>query len=149
MIPFSLLWGGFAFFWEASVVSSGAPAFFAFWGIPFVLVGAYIIVGRFFADARLRRATVYGLTSTRVIVLTGLFARRVKSLSLRTLTDLSLTERADRSGTITFGAVHPWASWAGAMPWPGLAQYQSPCFELIVDARSVYNRIREAQKAAA
>jgi len=148
VIPFSLMWGGFAVFWEASVLERDAPLFFVLWGIPFVLVGLYMIGGRFFADARLRGRTFYGLTSSRVIIVSGLFSRRVKSLSLRTLSDVTLSERADRSGTISFGPTTPWSSWAGSMPWPGTSQQQAPAFELIAEARSVYNKIREAQKAA-
>ena len=72
MVPFSLMWGGFSFFWEFKAVSSGGPLFFDLWGVPFVLVGLYMIVGRFFYEAMLRSRTYYGLTNERVIIISGL-----------------------------------------------------------------------------
>ena len=147
VIPFSLLWCGFAIFWEASVVTKGAPFFFMLWGIPFVLVGLYIVFGRFFVDARTRGRTFYGVTSERIIIVSGLFSRQTKTLQLRTLSDISLTERSDRSGSITFGPQHPMAQ---RLPsgWPGAGQYAAPAFDMIERAKEIYDLIRETQRTA-
>lgn len=149
MVPFSLLWGGFAIFWEYSVVSSGAPFFFKIWGIPFVLVGLYIIFGRFFVDSYQRARTYYGVTEQRIIIVGGLANREVKSITLQGLNDISLSERPDGSGSITFGPTNPtYAMWSGSA-WPGTAKKIVPAFDLIDQVRTVYNIIRESQRASA
>jgi len=172
LIPFSLMWGGFAIFWEASVLSQGrtdgreAPLFFSLWGIPFVLMGLYLIFGRFIVDALQRENSYYGVTDRRVMIVTGLFGERpsldlatlictitglarhkVKSLDLRTLTDISMMERADGRGTITFGPQVPYSSFAGT-GWPGWNRFASPSFDPIEHVKSVYEQIRGAQRKA-
>jgi hypothetical protein len=148
VIPFSLLWGGFVFFWEYTVLSRGGSAFFALWGIPFVLIGLYIIFGRFFVDAVQRKNTAYAVTPERVVIVSGILAKRTKSLNIDTLSDVSLSERSDGSGTITFGPAPPWYWMHPDGAWPGSSQQLIPTFEQIPDARSVYETIRSAQRDA-
>jgi hypothetical protein len=144
-IPFSLLWAGFAIFWEVSVFRTGAPIFFVLWGIPFVTVGFFMVIGRFWVDAWRRSRTTYAVTSDRIIISSGLFTPTSKSLNLRTLSDVTLQERADGTGTITFGNATPFAAMSAGMSWPGMPQI--PAFEMIPDARRVYGLIRDAQRA--
>ena len=142
LIPFSLLWAGFTVFWEVSVLASGGSRFFALWGIPFVAMGFYITIGRFFVDRRRRARTSYALTSHRIVIRSG---NSVQSLSLATLTDVSVTERSNRTGTLTFGAVpFPMSVLAGS-GWPGVKG--PPMFEQIPEARRVFEQIRTAQQA--
>jgi hypothetical protein len=147
-VPFSLLWCGFAVFWESSVIRSpNAPAFFVLWGVPFVLLGVYLVVGRFFVEALRRANTCYAVTPQRIIIVSGVFVRKVKSLNLRTLTDVSLSESRSGEGSITFGAQHPIAPlFAGMSAWPGAQRYLAPSFDLISDAKGVYETIRGAQR---
>jgi len=146
IIPFSLLWCGFAIFWESMVIKHGAPFFLMLWGIPFVLMGLFFVFGRFFADAYTRSKTFYGITSERIIISRGLFSQQLKSLSLRTLTDVTLTQKSDGSGTITFGKSNMMNTFFPAGAWPGAGRHAPPSFDLIEDAKSVYDTIRSAQK---
>jgi len=145
MIPFSMIWAGFAIFWETLVIKSNGPLLMKLWGIPFVLVGLYMVVGRFFVDAWQRDRTVYGLTNERIIIISNFFGTKVKSLNLRTLTDITLDQKSDEIGTIIFGPADRTSRW-NAGPWGGRrGQPDPPSFELIEDARRVYQMIRAAQ----
>jgi hypothetical protein len=150
-IPFSLLWAGFAVFWEATVITSGAPFFFVLWGIPFVAVGLYITVGRFFHDAWRRSRTAYAVTSERVVILSGGLRPAVTSLRLATIPSLSLAEHRGGVGTISFGGGSAFAGLASGMMdgWPGVSRHLGPRLELVPGARSVYETIEAAQRDAA
>jgi hypothetical protein len=146
MIPFSLLWGGFAFFWEWSVLQSGAPAFFVLWGIPFVAVGIYIILGRFFVEAWQRARTYYAVTDERILIVDGLFKTTVRSVSLRALTDMSLSEKSDGEGSIHFGPSTLPTMFRSFSGWPGMKERMGPFFDRITGARGVRDLIQGAQK---
>jgi Bacterial PH domain len=113
----------------------------------FLGVGLYVTFGRFLIDARRRRATYYGLTNERMIILSGVFRRKVRSLNLRSLSEVTLNQRRDGSGTIAFGGseslwfMHGMDFWA-----PGAG---TNALERIPNARQVYDQIRAAQRDAA
>jgi hypothetical protein len=147
LIPFSLIWGGFAIVLESAAISQGAPFFFTIWGIPFVLVGLYFIAGRFFVDKAQRSKTFYALTNERVIIVSGFINQNVKTLNLKTLSEINVSTKRNGSGTITFGATHPmsWLYTGGG--WPTMGRYHSaPSFEIIEDAKKVYQQVKRLQR---
>lgn len=106
LIPFSILWGGFAIFWNVAVwlvPFSGPDLLFKIWGLPFLIVGLYIMFGRFIHDAAVRRQIGYAVTDRRAVIVRqkrSSVASRV--YELRNLTDLQLEEKQDGSGSLLF-----------------------------------------------
>jgi hypothetical protein len=148
MIPFSLLWGGFAFFWEWSVLRSGAPAYFVLWGIPFVLIGIYLIVGRFFVEAWQRSNTRYAVTSERIVIVDGLYRSTVRSVLLSGLTEMALSAHANGVGTISFGPNSLPTMFRSLPRWPGMRERLGSQFDMVPNARGVHDLIRSTQKSA-
>jgi hypothetical protein len=147
VIPFSLMWGGFAIFWEWGVWSSGAPLIFRLWGVPFVALGLHMIFGRFIFDAWLRSNTYYGLTTERAMIVRRTLGVSVQSIELKTLDDVTLSVGNDRSGMIVFGNDTPGFAWYGMSPWRR-GYVMAPRFERIERAGEVYEQVRDAQGAA-
>ncbi|MDD5570666.1 MAG: PH domain-containing protein [Bacteroidales bacterium] len=143
MVPFSLFWGGFAFFWEFMVIKMNAPLIFKIFGIPFVLVGIHLIIGRFFVDMLKRRKTVYCITKERVIIKYGFMSKKIKSYEIKLLSNISYTERKDGSGTIILGTLL--ADMFNNTNRQGIGRTEG--LEFIPNVKEVYNIIIGLQKA--
>lgn len=103
------------------------------------------MVGRFFIDAKQRANTFYGITEDRIIIKSGIFSKSIKSLNIKTLSDLEVEEAGDGTGTISIGPKHPLAMFYGGMSWwPGMKW--SPSLDYIPEVRKVYNQIISLQR---
>lgn len=145
LIPFSLVFCGFSIFWM--IMASQASIFFALFGIPFVIVGLFLVFGRFIYDKNKRESTTYGLTQERILIKSGKMKVQVQSFSLSALPDIDLVETSDGRGTISFGPKNPMMERAQAMgSFPGMKGTSS--LSEISEARKVFNQIVELKKAA-
>lgn len=141
LIPFSFAWGGFAIFWEVMVLATGAPIFMAFFGIPFVLIGLYLIVGRFFHDMYIRREMIYGLTEKQIIIKRG---DKLRFVDLSSLTDMQLSTKKDGSGSILFNSrLHQINSRGNSSNLAFTPLSMGLGFEAIPNVQSVYSQIEE------
>jgi hypothetical protein len=152
LIPFSLMWGGFAIFWETTAVSSmwrgkGVPLmfsiFFPLFGVPFVLVGLYFIFGRFFVDAWLRRRIWYGITDRRALIIITGSNRKVTSFDLRSIGEVNFLQHSDGSGSLVFGPTvvqYRRRAWNSGMT-------QANAFDHIPDATRAYHIVRQVQQS--
>lgn len=107
LVPFSLMWGGGAIFWEYMVLTkfdsfSDSKIIFPLWGIPFVLLGLYFIFGRFIFKYKSKLHTKYFVTNFRVLIYKNLFSKSLTSLSLDTV-PINMNQNNDGTGSLFFG----------------------------------------------
>jgi hypothetical protein len=147
-VPFSLAWGGFFACLEVFAIhagSVGGALLFA----PFLLVGLYLIGGRFWMGKRCWENTYYLITNTRVLVRVGAVNPRVTSLDFAKICSVHLHAKRlglghinlNSGGCHVFGSIYPWqpgASWAIIN---GLV-VTIPSFRYIRDPENVYETLR-------
>lgn len=129
---------GFSIFWitmAASMIGgSGAPfpfRFFPLFGIPFLLIGLYMLGGHAIWDAIKRSGTHYTLTTHTAFIGQSVFGRR--SLESHPIAQMEriLLEDGD-PGSVIFSEMQ-----IGGRARPGFYQ--------IADARTVYRMLRDAR----
>lgn len=148
LVPFSVMWGGFAITWELGVLLSGAPLLFVLWGTPFVAMGLYFMFGRFIYKRRRKLRTEYFVTTERALVKTGVTSVRDSPIK-GTPTDIKWTRDLSHV-SVTFGSASTWA--AGAYANSGLdplAVGHSPlAFYDVADGEALLSAIELARSSS-
>jgi hypothetical protein len=144
LIPFSLVWGGFAIFWFLGAsgmwdIFTSHPdrpfqLFGVIWGTPFVLVGQYLIWGRFIYARWKKTRTFYALTNRRALILqNGIKGRTSTSAYFENLSVVEKQVRPDGIGIISFGGPV-----SGGFQWGKNNSPRPPTFDDIDQADFVY-----------
>lgn len=159
---FGLFFAGFAVFWIFGAASMGGGfrhssgpdvfRFFPLFGLPFVAVGAYMVVGRLFWDAYLRSRSWYTLSDrTAYIATETLQGRKLERYPIDAETRLTLDD--GEIGNLWFAerVVHRAGGYSGT---GSNRRYRGPSstvhpvgFRRIEAPRKVYALMREAQSA--
>ena len=141
---FGLFFGGFALFWMGAAAMLGRETgiigmVFPLFGLPFLLVGLYMVFGRFLWGAYVRRGTFYTLTNKRAYIATSTRGKRkLASYEIHREAPLELIQGPPDSVYFNQPSAR---SQKGAVP-------QKIGFEYIDDGRRVLSLLRQIQKEA-
>jgi len=94
----------------------------------------------------LRKNTVYGITQNRIIIKYGVIKKSIKSLNIKTLSDVTINEKPDGSGTIILGPESLMYGMFRGSGWPGTNTKIAPALEMIPEVRKVYRHIIDLQR---
>jgi len=151
LIPFALFWTAFACFWEAAALgwifvpeeAERPPLIFPLFGLPFVLIGLYLLFGRIIYRNWKKRHTYYAVTDKRVLVLTTVGSRNLQAAYTDSVPGVGKSVRRNGVGTISFGVP---ASVPAKVPSAVLAGAR-PVFQDVRDADMVYELVSRLRRS--
>jgi hypothetical protein len=98
---FGLPFFGFAIFWTHGALQSG-NTYFPLFGIPFLLVGAGMVLSPVWAFIEAKYWLFYAITNQRALIIRTFPRRKVETFAPEDITRLERTTSSDGSGNIFF-----------------------------------------------
>lgn len=106
LIPASIILLGFAAITDLVAFGFDSGMMMKIVGILLSYAGIHMGVIRFIKDARRRAKTFYCLTNKRLLMISG-SSQKLKTLPLKNVERMELTEEKNNCGHITFGSTNP------------------------------------------
>ncbi|MBL4808020.1 MAG: aspartate carbamoyltransferase catalytic subunit [Rhodobacteraceae bacterium] len=137
---FGVVFFGFSIFWVTMALKGSGPdgglgAVFPLFGVPFVLVGFYLVIGHWFFDSYKRSRTRYALTDKRALIAVRVFGKRMKSYPITRSKPITVKE--GHMDSVIFDSVEKRGKNGSYTVDIG--------FQYIPDAMDVYKMMRDIQ----
>lgn len=145
LIPFFLVCIGICLLGAYIIISSGMPPLHGLVFLPFLTLGVYFLIARFVLDIRRRAETFYGVSSERILVITGVNGKDTRSLALDALPALRLAESANGAGVIAFADADPQVLTYLEAILPSAGRRLGLHFDVSDNAREVHELIVKAR----
>ena len=149
LILYGILWLVASAAGAFGAAGSGHPLFAALVFVPAVVLGLFILFGRFWMDSKRREKTFYGVTDKRALIVEGPQNPEVTSFEWANLSEVSLLGDDEGRGTISFGPPTDPGDTNRPKAWQSLGSMRGNSFELIDQPKKVYGIIEEARKKVA
>lgn len=92
---------GFAIFWTSTASQTGV-SFFTLWGIPFILVGAGMVLSPVWYYLEAKNWLYYAITDQRALIIRTFPRHKIESFEPREFTRLERTVKPDGTGNVLF-----------------------------------------------
>ncbi|MCB8923108.1 MAG: hypothetical protein H6662_16090 [Ardenticatenaceae bacterium] len=147
VIVFILFGLGTSIAWIYGILSNDIPKFLLIFMVLGIAQMLFMGVGSFLKDLQIRKNLSYALTNKRIIITSNSNAPKIRSLNLQSVSDMSLTQHHNKTGTILFGSAPANTYWIVSTSLHVFNQNMPPSFDMIDDAKMVFDLIRKTQQA--
>jgi hypothetical protein len=152
--PFGIFWLAFSIFWTWGASGhfdhqdKNAAPWFGLFGVPFIAIGLYLVIGKFFYRRWKSSNTYFGITNKRVLVVTTVPRKKIVSGYLDSLPAITKSIGRNGIGTLQFGNPAPAYAYWSRFPWSAEPAQDVPTFYDIPDADNVFAVVSDLRDRA-
>ncbi len=142
LVPFSLAWTIGVLLFEFAAFHPNLPFFLPLVGFPFLLIGLFLLFGRYVMDKLRRKNIVYWITDQRIIIKGEKFKHTLRSYPFAEMEHVELYLHSKRYGTIVLGDESDIGGRGGKIEelyWVNSGRY--PRLEMIENVQQVFDMI--------
>lgn len=103
LIPFSIFWTLAALIFELISLQSNVPIYLSLIGIPFLLIGLFLLIGRYVLDIKRRKNISYCITNRRIIIKAEKLKSTAHSYQMTAIPRITIKNKSRKFGTIILG----------------------------------------------